>query len=258
MAAKERECNVCNSLIVYRHKNKPILCPECSATYWDKPADERDLFVLQDRYIADGRRTEDLGPIYEKLKVYATNIIKHKLRNLKIISQDDLESKSNDIAIIMTERYLKKPTEKIESSFGGMMLKIANGVLFGNRKQDQELSLNDHLSSSDKELGDQLYAMSQAYVENYEDNDPQNNFNLYTMQDIKKEFQEIINQIYKRIRVHHSSQSFLFLVGLNNFLSGQKDIFIRNFNNLITNKTKNDIEKTKLVLRNHLLKQHRG
>lgn len=251
MANKERVCSVCKTNIEYVHKHKPILCPNCNSEYWDKPKDERDLFLLQDEYINSDRDKEYLTPLYDKLFIYAQNIIKHKLRNKVILSQEDFNQKSNDIAIIMVERYLKYPEEKIETSFGGMMLKIANGVLYSKKGIDTTISLSQTFNDSEKEFVDTIYSYSDN-KELFDKYDPQHNEDNYSMQDIVKEFEIVINKIYEKIRKEHSSQNFLYLLGLKHFLTGHKEQFTRNFNNLISNKTKNNIEKTKLILRNYL------
>lgn len=255
MALKEKKCSNCKSLIEYPHKGKPDLCPVCDAKYWDKPKDERDLFLLQDEFINNGRDSKYLGMMYEKLFEYAKNIIKHKLRTKKIISQEDFDSKANDIAIIITERYLKNPDEKINHSFGGMMMWIANGVLFGGKKDDKIDSLNDTYYDSEKELIDNIYNLASAQHEEMNKRDPQNSISMINQTHLSKEMSDIIDKIYIRIRKKKKSDNFLYLLGVSHFFSQKKDTFVREFNDIIPTSTKRQIEQTKLIIRNYLKDQ---
>lgn len=255
MALKEKKCSNCSTFVEYPHKGKPELCPHCSAKYWDKPKDERDLFLLQDIYIENNRDKEYLSAIYEKLFEYSKNIIKHKLRNKKILSEEDFYTKANDIAIIMIERYLKNPTEQINHSFGGMMMWIANGVLFGGKKDDKVDSLNQTYMDSDKEFLDNLYNVSSAEHEAMDKKDPQKSINHLEKTSIPNEVVGIIDMIFERIYKRKSSSNLLYLLGVTHFFSQQKESFIRDFNNLISTSTKRDIEHTKLIIRNYLKEQ---
>lgn len=248
-----KSCIVCNGLVEYIHKSKPKECPFCKDKYWDKPKDERDLFILQDAYISNGRKKEDLGKMYEKLLTYSENIIKHKLKNKKILSKESFYDKASNIALIMIERYLSHPTEKIEFSFGGMMLRIANGVLYGSKKEDQALSLNQEIFKN-KEMIDSMdnvdHLNSQARYFTMED---PTNKEIHSYYNLKSNINDIIEKIYKRVYVKKSSQNLLFLVGLNHFFSRKRDIFTRDFNQIIFNSTKRNIEQVKLLIRNYLL-----
>lgn len=255
MALKEKKCSNCKNVVEYSHKGKPDLCPYCGAKYWDKPKDERDLFLLQDIYVESGRKKEHLGNMYEKLYVYAENIIKHKLRNSYILPEENLKSKANDIALLMVERYLKKPNEKIDHSFGGMMMWIANGVLFGGKKDDMVESLNQKIYSSDKEVYDTLYKISSQEHEHFLSGDPQTKLHLMEKTNVAKEVSFIVDEIYQRIRRKKSPSNLLYLISLHHFFSRKKESFIREFNNLISTKTKRDVESTKLVVRNYLKEQ---
>ena len=255
MALKEKVCSNCNSLIEYPHKGKPELCPNCNAKYWDKPVDERDLFLLQDIYIEGGRKRDDLTGMYVKLLQYSKNIIKHKLRNKKILDQEEFDMKANDIAIIMIERYLKKDTEISNHSFGGMMMWVANGVLYGSKKDDQVESLNQTYLDSSKELINNIYNLSSSEHEEMNSKDPQRRIHLISKDSLLIEISSLIDTIYSKVRKKKSPSNLLYLLGVNHFFNQKKEFFIRDFNHLISTKTKRDIENTKLVIRKYLKDQ---
>jgi len=256
MALKERKCSNCSEVIEYPHKGKPALCPQCGAKYWDKPKDERDLFLIQDDYINSGRDKDKLSLMYEKLFQYAENIIKHKLRNKKILSEEDLYNKANDIAIIMIERYLKNSENTINHSFGGMMMWISNGVLFGGKKDDTVDSLDQTYSDSNRQLLDNLYNISSATHEKMDKKDPQNSISNINTKSLSKEIMNIVDMIYERVYRKKDPSNLLYLVGFGHFMTNKKDSFIREFNNLLSNATKRDIENSKLVVRNYLKEQN--
>lgn len=250
---KERVCVVCGKTIIYQHKHKPELCPFCKDPLWDKPKDERDLFLLQDIYIKNGCNKDDLGPMYLKLLSYAKNIIKHKLRNKVILSLEDFNEKASDIAIIMIERYLKNPKERINHSFGGMMMWIANGVLYGQKKDSNTLSLNETLFDNSNELIESLQFFSHSEVHELYKYDPQNKILNQSTLNIKKGLHRIIDYIYSIFsKEKKSTEHFFYLIGLRHFLDNKKDFFMREFYNLVSSKTVHRIEKTKLSLRNYL------
>jgi len=249
----EKQCIVCKKIVEYTHKSKPKECPYCKDIYWDKPNDERELFLLQEKYLKNGRKKEDLGLMYNRLLSYAENIIKYKLKNKKILSEEEFYDKSNDIAIAIVERYLKYPDKKISYSFGGMMLRIANGILYGKRKEDQAISLNQE-AYENKEVIEVLDHVSDQEEQHryFSEEDPTND-SINNLYDLGININLIISSIYKKVYKKKSSQNLLFLIGLNHFLSSNKENFIRNFNNIIFNSTKRNIEQSKLAIRNFLL-----
>lgn len=255
MTLKEKTCSNCFKTIQFPHKGKLTNCPNCGALYWDKPKDERNLFLLQDKYIENGRKQEDLGEMYLLLLEYSKNIIKHKLRNKTILSQEDFDGKANDIAIIMIERYLKNPEEKINHSFGGLMMWIANGVLYGSKRDDRVDSLNQTYQDSEKEMIDNIYNISSAEHQAMDSKDPQKNVHDIYKNSVTSEISNIVDMIYSKVHNSKSTSSLYFLLGLNHFFNKQKDSFIREFNHLTSTKTKRDIENTKLIIRKYLKEQ---
>lgn len=252
-----KECTVCKMEIYFSRKEKPENCPFCGEPFWDKPNDERQLFILQEIYIRNGRDPEDLGPMYLKLIDYSKNIIKHKLRNSYILPAEDFNSKSISMSLIMIERFLKDKESRIQYSFGGMLQRIANGVLFGEKKDDQVDSLNDILFDGAPEVLDSLKSLTNERCEKLFSYDPQSSDNLMTENDLIKDLKRIVDLIYNRVYKKKSSQNMLFLVGLNHFLTKKKDTFMREYNNIIYNQTRRNIENSKLVIRKYLLEQVR-
>lgn len=252
------ECSVCGQEIEYKHKSKPNVCPNCNNLYWDKPTDERELFLLQDRYFQNGRRQEDLGLIYLKVLEYAKNIIKNKLKGKVFLSKEDFEDKANKIAIKVIEGYLRSESNRVDNSFGGIIGWIANGELFSARKEDQTESLNNTIFDSQNEMITTLSEVSNVTTSSDYSSDPQNNLSYYSQENLLKELRNLLDGIYNRVYEYRSSQNLLFLLGIDHFLSSKKNIFIREFNSIISNQTKRDIEKTKLVMRNYLIERRQS
>jgi predicted RNA-binding Zn-ribbon protein involved in translation (DUF1610 family) len=216
-------CIICKKEIFYTRRSKPKVCPECGDKYWDKPADERNLFLLQDKYIEGGYQLKDVGIMYPLLLKYSENIIKNKLKGKKILSEDDFYDKSNELALIMIERYTKNPKDVVKSSFGGLMMWVANGVLFGSRKDDQVDSLNRIYGSDGKELEDSL-AYTDTGMTLLSKTDPQEAHNLGLLRKFEDEIEYILMDVYWKNFKVKSSNNLWFLVGMDHVLNNRKNI----------------------------------
>lgn len=260
-----RICTACGKTTNYGRKNKPKVCPFCQDVYWDKPKDERDLFLLQETFVANGRDNETLGLIYEKLVKYSENVIKKSLKKSgKILRKEDLIEKSESTAIKLIERYLKYPDSIVESSFGGMLRQISRGVLYSKsaKQSDQEVSLDKQLAEDFIMLDNPSYFIVDPVAKrNFEKKyelDAHDELAKATTYTISEELIKLISGMSYRIRISQSSEnSIYFLIGLKNFLHKDKLVLMEQYYNYCKNIDRLNIENGKIILRRYLLERMR-
>lgn len=246
----EKKCSNCKGKVVYQHKYKPELCPYCNAEYWSKPTDERVLFLLQDKYI-NTKSVSVLGEMYTPLVNYSRNIIKSKIKNRVLFSEDDLEEKAVDLANEIMKKYLKDKEMLIQYSFGGLMLKIANGILFSNKKEEKHESLNE-MYMSERELIDNLEFVGVQESTSHE----------YLIDDSSKEEDydsvngvvSIIDRIANKIRKSDLETYFglYFLIGFYHKINKRNSSFFDSFFDFTGNKTRDDLQSAELVIHGYL------
>ncbi len=252
----------CSKEVTYKRGTKPDVCPYCGDKYWDKPKDERDLFILQNKYFSNGKKEEDLGKMYQKILDYSSNIILGFIKNRVIYSQDKLNDKAESIATILLEKYLTDPNFKIENSFGGLMKQIAKGVLFNKkvRNEDRVQSL-DFKGSDDESMSiteNPNYFITDPTLKEDENKDLFNDFNKITAKYLINEIEDIIRMIYKRLNENEEPrEKVLFLIGLKNFFKNTKKNNLSEFYSYFGNTIRSNIEKTKLIVRNYLIENMR-
>ena len=251
-----RVCSVCGEKHTYIHKNKPVQCPSCGAHYWDKPKDERELFELQDVYFNNGKREDDLVAIYNKVRSYSRNIILGKIRNKFKMPDDMLDDKTDELATKFLERILTYSDDPIRQSFGAMLQWMANGVLYGkHRNEEDHVSLQSVLESGSS-LEDTLKYFTDDY-ESIQSHSVENAEEKVVNDDGEKILNVTNRMIYtigKRLRELSSSSedSLLFIIGMKHHMSAVSDKFMREYYDYCGNKTKGDIEKAKKQIRHYL------
>jgi hypothetical protein len=244
----------CGKPVSYKRGTKPEVCPFCGDIYWDKPKGERDLFILQDEYF-ETKDEKCLALMYKHIFNYSENIIKNSIS--VIYSQEKMEEKAEALAIILLEKYLKDPNFKIEHSFGGLLIRMSKGVLYSKKTKNE-----DRTHSLDFKVGDDTISLTDN--PSYFISDPlfKKDFgeDVFDIIDKKstimliKEIEKIIELIFTRIRDNgNPEQTLLFLIGIRNFFSDSRKDF-SDFYTEFGNETRDNIEKTKLVIREYLLK----
>ncbi len=243
-----KKCMDCGEVIYYQRRSnkysKPVYCTGCKIEFWDKPTHERILFNLQKEF----HKTKDkkvVGQMFIHLKSYAVNIIKSFIRNKKIYSQEELEEKATDGADEIIIHFLKDPNCKIHSSFGGWLKDILKGILFGQKKHDQTLSLNLPLdSSSKKEFLDQMNTNTSSCYK-YQ-REPQEVFSNKSST-VLNELESLVDTVSQAISKNQSPRdSILFLVGL--------DLRVRNGNNRTFSKMQKFLEHNEYRVKKNLAK----
>jgi hypothetical protein len=260
MKLLSKEATCCKKIVEYPHGKKPELCPYCKSKYWDKPEDERNLFLLQEVYLENGRKKEDLGKLYHLVYVYAKNLIKNNIKNKKIFSEEEMEDKAEDTTTIFFEKYLKNNDFKIDSSFGGFIGMILKGVLYSKklRKIDSEISLEGKLDE-DFSLEESLFLVLENFEEKEKMGDDQYSslFNFESEQ-LATSLYEIIYFIYNKIKKYYPiTISFLFLLGFDIYLKVNDQEYLEEFFLYFDKDLRHLINSAKMVLRNYLLETNK-
>lgn len=255
ISTKQKKCSNCKKYITYEVSSMPENCPNCSSLFWNKPNEERILFNLQKEYLDSGRKIERLDPMYRHLIFYAGNIIKSILRNKHILPQEEFDEKAIDIASKVIERYLKDPEMNVRVSFGGLLIPVSQGVLFGSRKDDRHDSLNAKILDSKKELEESIDLIGY---------DPlfqrKHDFERKVIEEsttVINSTYDLLMNIYQRIHYTETSKSvsLLYLVAMKNRLFKNSNRLMDKFYEFSGNTVKDDVRKTELVLRDFLKRE---
>ena len=252
---KQKKCSNCKKYVTYEVSSLPESCPYCSSLFWNKPNEERILFNLQKEYMDSGRNVDLLDPMYRHLIFYSGNIIKSILRNKHILPQEEFDEKAIDIASKVIERYLKDPEMNVRVSFGGLLIPVAQGVLFGSRKDDRHDSLNSKILDSQKELEesidiigyDPLFQKKHDFERKVVDETNTVVSNTY----------DLLISIYQRIHYTETSKSvsLLYLIAMKNRLFKNSLRLMDSYYKFSGNVVKDDVRKTELVLRDFLKRE---
>lgn len=244
---RERKCQHCGNIVQYRYGETPQECPFCGSPYWNKPREEYKLFMIQDEYIESGFDKKKLAPMYEILVFYAENIIKRAIKGKVLFAPEVLNEKAQDVALQFFEMYFKKEGYLVQLSFGGILSKIALGVLY-NPKVKQ----NDDLLSLDYEL-DERRRMGDTTTKFMEDGPEKDRLNedVYEAYD-RKNPQESLEPVMKiiieekdHIREDFSLEdSLLYLVGMRLYLIKNPRCSIDEFYDYYGDSVKLDIENS--------------
>jgi hypothetical protein len=235
----------CNKEVVWRHKSKPELCPHCENRYWDKPYTEFKLFTLQEKYLKT-RDQKILGEMYKILKLYAKKLIVTMVKGKFYYKAEELEIKAHESACKLIFYYLEKPTFCIESSFGGYLNWPIRNVLYADKNEEGNDSLNC-LIDNEKELDEFLPGLSEVarkkMIVNFEEN-------------LIDKHSQIVDRLYKIVykisnkinKEYGISESLLFLVGLRNKIKGLSDNFMDSFYLYTGLETQKNIDKALFII----------
>lgn len=155
----KKNCCFCFKPVSYSKGEKSPTCPHCGKLDYIKPPTEYRLFELQHQYFelrkSDNIDTQKiiLGDMYVLLQNYAKGKIKKIIKNQVHYDDDKLDEKATEVAELLIEYYLTKPSFKIESSFGGYIGWQIKSVLYNpkDRFRDSIQSLNEIVTDNGKE-----------------------------------------------------------------------------------------------------------
>jgi hypothetical protein len=218
-------CSNCKTVTEYRHKSKPKECQSCGDVYWDKPRDEYNLFHLQDEYLKT-RDTEILGKMYLILKLYAKKIIVGMVKNKYFFKVDQLDMKAHDSANKVVYYYLTKPEFRIDSSFGGYLRWPIRNVLYSDKIEEGNDSLNSMIDN-ENELMDYLPNLSSSLREkmnfSYDIEESLIEKNTYIINILSAVVEEMSIKIDKN---YGKKYSLLTLIGIKNRIKKLSDSFM--------------------------------
>lgn len=220
---KKSMCCYCFKDVEYAQGQKPKTCPHCEMGYWSKPPTEERCFLFQREYIryrkVDIARSEKaLGDLYYLLQEYAIGKMKKMLKGKKILPEETLLENAAEAAFVFIKKYLEPDengdlTFQIDKSFGGQLGYILLPILYGQKIifQDEILSLNSHIDSTDKKE-----KMDLNNFTNFFNGDVGVNFFLDQSKedDLSKSITKIIEHVGEEVHKHYDNIAAI------NFLAG--------------------------------------
>ncbi len=175
---KKLKCWSCHTPLTNFDSSFNYQCPECNASYANKPLNEAKLSILQDDYL-ETRNTKTLNKMMIIINDLVYNLICSKLKaSGKYLDEDDVYDKVQWTLLKMTY-YYSKPEFKIGTSFTEYLKQVILYPLYNYKQKDKdsnELSLftpigDDDGNGKDKTLIDRLsdmpYLEGKNEVENY-------------------------------------------------------------------------------------------
>lgn len=244
---RERKCQHCGEIVRYSYGETPQKCPFCGSPYWNRPREEYKLFTIQDEYIASGMDKSKLAPMYEILVFYAENIIKRAIKGKVLFSPELLNEKAQDVALQFFEMFYKREGYLVQLSFGGILSKIALGVLYNPKvkQNDDMLSLDFELDERRK-IGD----TTTRFMEDGPEKDRLNEdvYDVYERDNPSEVLDPIMKVVIEErdhIREDFSMEdSLLFLAALRILLLKNSRCTIDEFYNYYGDSVKQDVENT--------------
>lgn len=241
-----KKCGLCLKPITWIHGNKPDICPECNAIYWDKPIDECYLFNLQEKY----KQTKDqkyLGQMYERLIIYGSKIARKMLGSAKL-DQEKFEDRVQDAVTYFISYYLKREDYYITMSFGYQIIKALQQQLY--RKKQQDIDKNE-LSYDAPVKGGEEKTFKDKISEDFDDGNKYDNEILHQTNKnfVLEEISNFIDKIYNSIAENRGiDQAVLSMILLHNYILKQKDQYFEDFYKYYGYELKESFELEKLVL----------
>ena len=123
----------------------------------DKPQIEQNLQALQKEYYStnDYKEKQKIwSEMFVLTQVYAKSLIMKRMKGIRYESPEDIDDKANQTALSFMSQYCYRKGFKCGASFAGMISPKILESLYGYSKEDQNISLNKTIGSSNKELAD--------------------------------------------------------------------------------------------------------
>jgi len=251
----------CNTRVEWSRGEKPLRCPSCGDKYFDKPGLEYKLFVLQDKFLEDYKKTGSTRILGEKMfpliHEYAENHIKALLKGKACISREDLYEKANDAATMLIEVILKNNEHRMNVSFGAYLKRLCKAVAYKDKASDQMLSM-EFLIGDDTEFGDTISRkdvrmngdgehVEETVVFNNRYESPE------IESDVSRELCGLIEKSAEIIReTSGAEKSYMFLIGLYNKFALKSDKIMNGFYEIAGNEVRRLVEKGEMVVFGYL------
>lgn len=123
----------------------------------DKPQIEQNLQALQTDYYATNdikEKQKIWSQMFVLTQVYAKSLIMKRMKGVRYESPEEIDDKANQTALAFMSQYCYRKGFKCGASFAGMISPKILESLYGHCKEDQVMSLNKTIGTSDKEIGD--------------------------------------------------------------------------------------------------------
>ena len=190
----------------------------------DKPEIEQTLYKLQASWYNekdDKKKVEIWTKMFALVQTYARSMVLQKLKNKKFLSPDIIDDYTSDASLRFMSQYLYRRNFKCGTSFGKMINYKVLEAVYGEKEEDQVLSLVFDSDSSELDL-----LSIQPILSNYEDSF-ENMFKqtfyevvedvLHEMDEelhsdiIKMKCRFYINLLFKRPKNRHIKSQFIKL-----------------------------------------------
>ena len=252
---REKQCANCGTTVVYSYGTKPIVCPVCGNKWWDKPADEFNLFMLQNDYISSGRQPEKLSLMYEGLIRYSENLIKKNLKGKAVLDPERIHEQAEDTALNFLEVYLKKEDYVVEFSFGGLLRRYVNGVMYNGHEKinDSTVSL-DMTIAEDMKFEDNMFRfMETSPVKEDFELDAYMEYEKAHPEELSDDLISIIKRKKDKIsKTEGPVNALLFLIAVRCFLARTRKCSIDEFYDYYGDGLKLDIDDCFEIIRRRL------
>jgi|GEM_PF-4903147 len=248
-----RTCAYCGETVEFYHAEKPSHCPHCGSFNYIKPKTETKLFLLQKKYLEEGRDKDVLGHMYLILKGYAKSMVKSEIGGNAMTKYhySDIDIKSSDAAVYLLEYYLTKPQFKIEQSFGGYLSKKVSQALYNKKdqKEDKVISYNTVIGDNEghtEELGDLPETLNLRYIFGDENKYREK---VRNENELLSGIEKILNSTILHIKKTYSSKdSMLLIIGLYLKLSSNNQKVINDYYRFFGSEYRNFIDQVLLIL----------
>ena len=162
-----------------------------------KPPTEQQLDALQERYLSEGRPDAVWKEMFLVCVPYAKSLILKKIKSKLFLEQEYINECAVSVVLKFLNHYKTNPTFKVDWSFAGMMNYKVLEVLFGPKKEDRHVSLNQYMTDDSKgELGDYLTKIGYRNIMNLGEEkfyNPENSLNTgsYSFNTVKEVLAEL-------------------------------------------------------------------
>lgn len=123
----------------------------------DKPQIEQSLQTLQKEYYStkDVKEKQKIwSEMFGLTQAYAKSLIMKRMKGVRYEDPDEIDNKANQTALSFMSQYCYRKGFKCGASFAGMISPKILETLYHYSKEDQNMSLNQTIGTTNKEIAD--------------------------------------------------------------------------------------------------------
>ncbi len=242
----------CQSMFTWGFAEKPEACPYCGALYWHRGWHEYRLFNLQD-LVKEERKECVLAELFDVLHDYARIMVAQTLKSSGgWLEREDFDMKCRELAYRVYDHVLKGSW--INQSFGALLFRIQNGVLYGEADHDRTWSLDhkptenapsfsEYMASSEKLSKALEYEPDHLTTRKFSAENPMT-------EELMRGLEEV-NEVIQANFGHHGS--IQMLAGLHGKLTKKSLAFFSTFAEEFGNQAKQNVENATSLVFAHLI-----